>query len=150
MADSQKAEAFVAEGLENGEAALPRPKPLPNLRSVSAGEDLVSFREALAREMSAEGVPQVRAVDMLVAANEIATNALRHGSGLDKLRVGRADGRFVCEISDRGAGFDDPLAGYMPPKDPRQSGPGLWIARQLASRVDFLPGEDGFTVRLWL
>jgi anti-sigma regulatory factor (Ser/Thr protein kinase) len=128
----------------------PVPKPLPELRSVSPGEDLVSLRERLAAELKAEGVPDAKALDMLVAANEVAGNALRHGAGLKELRVGRADGRFVCEIRDRGPGFDDPFAGYLPPKDPRQSGTGLWIARQLAWRVEFLPGQDGFAVRLWL
>jgi anti-sigma regulatory factor (Ser/Thr protein kinase) len=128
----------------------PEPKPLPDLRSVSPGEDLESFRERMAEELNAEDVPPAKAMDMLVAANEVASNALRHGSGIDELRVGRANGRFVCEISDPGAGFDDPLAGYMPPKDPGQSGPGLWIARQLSWRVEFFPAEDGFTVRLWL
>jgi anti-sigma regulatory factor (Ser/Thr protein kinase) len=128
----------------------PVPKPLPELRSVPPGEDLESFRERLGRQLKAEGVPEAKALDMLVAANEVASNALRYGVGLKELRVGRADGRFVCEIRDQGPGFDDPMAGYLPPRDPRQSGPGLWVARQLAWRVEFLPGEDGFTVRLWL
>ena len=52
---------------------------------------------------------------MLLATNEVFANARRHGGGADMLRAGSAGGRFVCEISDRGPGLDDPTAGYLPP-----------------------------------
>jgi anti-sigma regulatory factor (Ser/Thr protein kinase) len=149
MTDEWRASEHFEDPEEVVRGLTPVPEPLPGLRSLRPAGDLTGFREQLAAELNAEGMPQVRALDMLVAANEVASNALRHGDGLSELRVGRVNGRFVCEISDDGGGFDDPLAGYMPPRDPRQSGPGLWIARQLAWRLEFLPGEDGFTVRLW-
>lgn len=46
--------------------------------------------------------------------------------------------------------FDDPLAGYIPPEPGQQSGQGLWITRQLVSRLEFLFTPDGHTTRLWL
>jgi anti-sigma regulatory factor (Ser/Thr protein kinase) len=131
-------------------ALTPDPRPLPGLRSIPPGDDLEGFRERLSCALDEEGVAGSKALDMLVAANEVASNALRHGGELVELRVGRDEGRFVCEVSDSGSGFDDPLAGYIPPRDERQSGPGLWVARQLARRVEFLPSPDRFTVRLWL
>jgi anti-sigma regulatory factor (Ser/Thr protein kinase) len=85
---------------------------------------------------------------MLVAGTEIATNALRHGGGIAQVRVGRADGRFVCEVVDRGSGFDDPLAGYVAPRG--GTGTGLWVARQLAWRVEFYRSAEGFTARITL
>jgi anti-sigma regulatory factor (Ser/Thr protein kinase) len=63
-------------------------------------------------------------------------------------RVGRAVGRFACEIVDAGPGFDDPTAGYLAPR-PR-SGSGLWIARQLTWQIEFFPTPDGFTARIVL
>jgi anti-sigma regulatory factor (Ser/Thr protein kinase) len=126
----------------------PEPEPLPDLRSSSAVDDLELFRERLARELVAEGVPQVKALDMLVAGTEVAANAVWHGGGIEEVRVGRADGRFVCEIVDRGGGFDDPVAGYMAPRGP--TGTGLWVARQLTWRVEAFHSPRGFTVRIWL
>jgi anti-sigma regulatory factor (Ser/Thr protein kinase) len=126
----------------------PEPEPLPGLRSWYVGQDLERFREQLAGDLVAEGVPRAKALEMLVAATEVATNAVRHGGGIEEVRVGRVDGRFVCEVIDRGGGFDDPVAGYLPPRPGR--GRGLWVARQLTWRVESFRTPRGFTVRMWL
>jgi anti-sigma regulatory factor (Ser/Thr protein kinase) len=124
------------------------PEPLPELRSLSVGADLERFREQLARELAAEKVPEARVLDMLVAGTEVAANALRHGAGIEEVRVGRAEGRFVCEVVDRGGGFDDPVAGYLAPRE--GTGTGLWVARQLTWSVESFHSPRGFTVRMWL
>jgi anti-sigma regulatory factor (Ser/Thr protein kinase) len=126
----------------------PEPHPLPGLRSWHVGQDLERFREQLAGDLAAEAVPSAKALEMLVAATEVATNAVRHGGGMEEVRVGRVDGRFVCEVIDRGGGFDDPLAGYLVPRPGR--GTGLWVARQLTWRVETFHSPRGFTVRIWL
>jgi anti-sigma regulatory factor (Ser/Thr protein kinase) len=123
--------------------------PLPGLRWVEPGADTESFRETLASEMRAEGVPQRNQVEMLVAGGEIADNAWRHGGGPRTLRTGRVNGRFVFELSDHGQGFDDPLAGYLPPRNGEEAS-GLWVARQLAWEVESLDAPDGHTVRVWV
>jgi len=127
---------------------MPTPEPLPDLRRCGSGQDLERFREELARELVAQKVPEARVLDMLVAGTEIATNAVRHGAGIEEVRMGRAHGRFVCEVIDRGGGFDDPLAGYRAPRE--GVGTGLWIARQLTWRLETFHAPGGFTVRLWL
>jgi anti-sigma regulatory factor (Ser/Thr protein kinase) len=126
----------------------PEPDPLPELRSFSAGDDLEAFRERLARELVAEHVPEATALRMLLAGTEVATNAVRHGAGIEEVRVGSVEGRFVCEVIDRGSGFDDPVAGYLAPRE--GTGTGLWVARQLTWRVECFHSPRGFTVRLWL
>lgn len=128
----------------------PEPSPLSGLRSVAAGADVEAFRERLALELEHERVPEPRALDLLVSATEIHANAARYGGGVQELRVGRKNGRFVCEITDHGDGFDDPIAGYRVPRDPQTSPKGLWIARQLVWQVEFLRAPGAFTVRLWL
>jgi anti-sigma regulatory factor (Ser/Thr protein kinase) len=125
----------------------PQPAVLDGLRSIRFG-DIENFRETLARELVAENVPQAKIVEMLLAATELAANAIEHGGGVKDVRVGSVDGRFVCEIVDAGAGFDDPTAGYLAPHADR--GTGLWVARQLAWDVEFLRSPDGFTARIWL
>jgi anti-sigma regulatory factor (Ser/Thr protein kinase) len=84
---------------------------------------------------------------MLVAGTEVAANAVRHGGGIEEVRAGTAAGRFVCEVIDRGAGFDDPAAGYVVPRV--GTGSGLWVARQLTWSLESFHSPRGFTVRLW-
>jgi anti-sigma regulatory factor (Ser/Thr protein kinase) len=124
------------------------PAPLSGLRSIPLGRESEEFRERLAHEMVAERVSEAKALDMLVAANEIVTNAVKHGDGVEDIRVGRAEGRFVCEIVDRGSGFDDPSAGYLAPRP--GGGSGLWVARQLTWLIEFFQSPIGFTTRIWL
>jgi hypothetical protein len=68
--------------------------------------------------------------------------------GLQRIRAGRVDGRFVCELSDGGPGHDDPLAGFTPPRK-SASCAGLWIARQLSDDVELISDPGGLTARLW-
>ena len=127
----------------------PAHQPLPELRSLPAGNNAEAFRERLAAELAAANVPQVSALNLLLAASEIVANAWQYANGPELVRVGLVEGAFVCEISDRGPGVDDPLAGYLPPRPDQKRGGGLWIARQLVSRVELLSTARGLTVRLW-
>jgi anti-sigma regulatory factor (Ser/Thr protein kinase) len=127
---------------------IPEPTPLPELRTIPFGHDVESFREHLAHELAAENVSGAKALDMLVAGTEIFANAVQHGGGVAEVRVGRAEGRFVCEIIDRGSGIDDPAVGYLAPRE--GVGAGLWVARQLTWRIELFGSPLGFTVRAWL
>jgi anti-sigma regulatory factor (Ser/Thr protein kinase) len=148
LADGWRASEHFEDPREVVRRLLPEPEPLPQLRSLAVGDDLERFRERLARELMAAKVPEATALDMLVAGTEIAANAVRHGGGIEEVRMGTAAGRFVCEVIDRGAGFDDPAAGYLVPR--AGTGSGLWVARQLAWRLESFRSPRGFTVRLWL
>jgi anti-sigma regulatory factor (Ser/Thr protein kinase) len=126
----------------------PLPEELPDLRSILAPADAEHVRERLAPELIAAGLGEAKTLQMLLAATEVATNAVQHGAGIEDVRVGRVHGRFVCEIIDRGFGFDDPTAGYLAPR--AGTGTGLWVARQLTWRVEFFHSPRGFTARLWV
>lgn len=126
------------------------PSERPELRALTTTDDPLQFREELSTELALARAPKAKAMDMLVAATEAFENARRHGGGVRALRAGGAEGWFVCEIEDAGPGFDDPFAGYLPPRPDEARGAGLWIARQLVSRLELLPAEPGLTVRLWM
>jgi anti-sigma regulatory factor (Ser/Thr protein kinase) len=126
----------------------PTPGPIPELRPIPFGRDTEEFRERLAREMVSEKVSEAKMLDMLLAATEVVTNAIQHGGGVEEVRLGRARGRFVCEILDQGKGFDDPSAGYLAPRE--GVGTGLWVARQLTWQIEFFRSPTGFTARIWL
>jgi len=126
----------------------PPPQALRDLRSIPVGQDPEQLRERLAPELIAAGHGEAKALEMLLAVTEIATNATQHGAGIEDIRVGQTHGRFVCEITERGPGFDDPAAGYLAPRD--GVGSGLWVARQLTWRIEFFQSPRGFTARIWL
>jgi len=126
----------------------PASTPLTDLRPIPFGRGAEGLREQLARELLADKISEGRSLDLLLAATEIANNAVQHGGGIEEVRVGRARGRFVCEIVDRGDGFDDPAAGYLAPR--AGIGAGLWVARQLTWRIEFFHSPTGFTTRIWL
>jgi anti-sigma regulatory factor (Ser/Thr protein kinase) len=125
----------------------PAAAPLTGLRPIPFGRDAEELREQLARELAADKIGEAQSLDLLLAATEIANNAMQHGGGIQEVRVGRARGRFVCEIVDRGEGFDDPAAGYLAPRE--GIGAGLWVARQLTWRIEFFHSPTGFTARIW-
>ncbi|HKP91672.1 MAG TPA: sensor histidine kinase [Thermoleophilaceae bacterium] len=138
-------------GVEAVTSALaPQYEPLPQLETLPPAPDGQTFRDLLAARLAAAGVPGARTLDMLVAANEVYVNAVQHAGGVTLVRTGRVEGRFVCEITDAGAGIDDPDAGYVPPSSEDAPGAGLWVARQLTRRLDLLASPQGLTARLWL
>jgi len=126
----------------------PAPDPLTGLRAIPFGRGAEDLREQLARELAADKLSEAQTLDLLLAVTEIANNTMQHGGGIQEVRVGRAGGRFVCEIVDRGDGFDDPAAGYLAPR--AGIGTGLWVARQLTWRIEFFHSPTGFTTRIWL
>jgi anti-sigma regulatory factor (Ser/Thr protein kinase) len=123
---------------------------LPDPPSLELCDDVATYRERLSSALAAANVPHARALDMLLAATEAFANALTHGGGPSSLAAGTIDGWFVCEVSDAGPGLDDPLAGYIPPGQSAGRGSGLWVARQLVSRLELIALEPGLKVRLWL
>jgi anti-sigma regulatory factor (Ser/Thr protein kinase) len=126
----------------------PAPATLPDLPSIPFGRDLEELREHVAPSFAALGLGPAQSLDMLLATTEVADNAIRHGGGIVDVRLGRSGGRVVCEIIDRGSGFDDPTAGYLAPRE--GIGTGLWIARQLTWQIEFFDSPRGFTSRIRL
>jgi anti-sigma regulatory factor (Ser/Thr protein kinase) len=86
--------------------------------------------------------------DFVAAVAEVTANAFRHGRPPVELRLWATPSRLLCTVTDRGTGFDDPLAGYLPPGAPGVPGAGLWLARQSCDRLDAYLHRGGFTVRL--
>ena len=73
--------------------ALPRPSGQPDELRFSRGP-LHELRRFVVARATAAGLTQSRAEDMVLAANEIASNSLLHGGGTGTVRVW-TDERFV-------------------------------------------------------
>jgi anti-sigma regulatory factor (Ser/Thr protein kinase) len=150
ITDARRPSASYADPAAVVRAHTPAPEALPQLRALAPPASTHDLRRLLATEMAADGVPATAIGDMLLAATEVFTNARQHGGGTTSLAVGRVGSHFVCEIADAGAGLDDPLAGYLPPRLPQRSHAGLWVARQSTSAIELLRTDGGgLTVRLW-
>jgi anti-sigma regulatory factor (Ser/Thr protein kinase) len=88
--------------------------------------------------------------DLRLGISEVAANAFRHGTRPVSGRLWSDGSHLVCEITDSGTTFDNPLAGFIPAHgfDLGRGGMGLWLARKLFDHVDLFPRPSGFTVRL--
>jgi anti-sigma regulatory factor (Ser/Thr protein kinase) len=128
----------------------PAAQQLPELRELVGRDGLRDLRVELTTEMARARISGDRASGMLVAADELLANARRHGGGAPIVRAGVVGDSFVCEVADQGPGFDDPLAGYIPPSPGDDHGAGLWVTRQVTSRLELLPSDRGLTARAWV
>jgi anti-sigma regulatory factor (Ser/Thr protein kinase) len=128
---------------------VPLDPPPPGHLALEFGDQPAGARRMVAAECRRCGLSAQRTDDVVLAAHELVTNAIRHGGGGGVLRIWSEDGTVVCQIEDRGAGIPDPLQGFLPPPDPGGGGGwGLWLARHLADLVEVRTGAGGSTVRL--
>jgi anti-sigma regulatory factor (Ser/Thr protein kinase) len=126
----------------------PLEAPPPSAARMPEVAGLSFARWFLHEEALRAGVAPGRAGDLALAANEVLTNAVQYGKGLRAVWAWVEDGRFVCQIEDRGEGLTDPIAGYRPPPDDMLTGRGLWLTRQLVDLLQIVPGPSGTVVRL--
>jgi anti-sigma regulatory factor (Ser/Thr protein kinase) len=106
-------------------------------------------RATVATAARAAGCDRDRVDDLVLAVNEIATNAVEHGSGEARLDVwsGPSVRGLVCEVHDGGR-IADPLPGLRAPHPSDPRGRGLWIARQLCDLLHVWSDPDGTHVRI--
>ncbi|WP_167530293.1 ATP-binding protein [Microbispora hainanensis] len=111
--------------------------------------DLPDLREFAAAEALRRGLPEDAIGDFLVALNEVATNAVTHGSTKARLGI-RSDGRaVVVAVHDDGRDWrPEGEPGHDPPPEDATSGMGLWVARMLSSDLHVTTGPSGTTVTM--
>lgn len=128
------------------DAPLP-PPPDGRLEVTFAREPLDGLRSRLFQEALTAGFTITRATDLVVAANEVVSNSIRHGGGGGTLRLWRDDHTLVCEVADAGR-IADPLVGRRRPRQEQERGRGLWLANQLCDLVQVRTFRTGSVVRL--
>jgi anti-sigma regulatory factor (Ser/Thr protein kinase) len=102
--------------------------------------DLRLLRRIVTSMAVAAGLPGSRADELALAVNEIASNAVVHGSPPAILRIWRGDGELICEVSDTGEGIKDVLAGQLTPPAQGIGGRGIWLSRMLCDAVEIRNG----------
>jgi len=110
---------------------------------------VTELRHAFAASVAAAGLSDQRLEDFVLAVNELITNAVRHGGGHGEVRLWRAAGTLVCEVSDDGGGIaQERLALHERPAPDTAGGWGLWLAEQLSDSMVVATGPTGTTVRI--
>jgi serine/threonine-protein kinase RsbW len=111
--------------------------------------DLPDVRDFAAEQARGRGMSEDAVGDFLVALNEIATNAVTHGSSQARLRLWAEGDALVADILDEGTTWElasDP--GNTPPGEHATSGMGLWVARLLSDEIVVRTGTDGTRVTM--
>jgi anti-sigma regulatory factor (Ser/Thr protein kinase) len=131
--------------------ASPAPAPLvlgpPDERRTFGAWALNEVRASVTAMLHAAGFGRDRTDDVVLAVNEITTNAVEHGPGDAEICLwSDADG-FVAEVHDRGV-LSNPLPGLIAPRPAEPRGRGVWIARQLCDSLHVWADANGTHVRL--
>jgi serine/threonine-protein kinase RsbW len=110
---------------------------------------VTGLRHTVASCAERAGLSGARLDDFVVAANELMTNAVRHGGGLGHVALWSEAGSVVCEVSDHGPGLADPALNH--PHRPAAGEPGgwgLWLAAELTDDLRLNTSPEGTTVRI--
>jgi anti-sigma regulatory factor (Ser/Thr protein kinase) len=125
----------------------PLPPPAPGAMSYQYTTDLAAVRAVVYRYAKKAGLPESRAVDLVLAVSEVAANTVRHAKSPGSLKIWYDTEKIVCQIQDDGT-ITDPLAGRRRPSLEAMGGHGLWIVNQVCDEVEVRSDETGTTIRL--
>jgi anti-sigma regulatory factor (Ser/Thr protein kinase) len=128
---------------------LPAPDPATPVLDFEGIDDLPRLREFVGRHAGAAGLVHDRSIDLQMAANEIATNTIRHAGGPGAARVWVEEGHVVCEITDAGH-ITDPLAGRLAPPVTSEAGRGLLVINYLCDLVRLYSVPGRTAVRMFM
>ncbi|MET9257660.1 sensor histidine kinase [Streptomyces sp. NPDC003717] len=116
--------------------------------SMRFGADLTAVRQEVAKAAAGLGLSPERAERLVFAVNEVATNAVQHGSGAGHLSLRRSGRRVVCDVTSRGGDEAHWYLGYLPPDPGQPRGHGMWVVRQLCDLLEVHTERGRTTVRL--
>ncbi|MEV1286463.1 sensor histidine kinase [Micromonospora sp. NPDC049679] len=127
---------------------LPLPDPtVPAAELTFDALGLAAVRDLVGDRARRAGLAPIRVVDLQMAVNEIATNAITHADGYGVLRVWQEGLRVLCDV--RGPGeISDWMAGRVRPDEQSERGRGLLLANRLCDLVQTYTQPDSTTTRL--
>jgi anti-sigma regulatory factor (Ser/Thr protein kinase) len=119
----------------------------PDVRLSFSAWQLHDVRTTVERTLCGRGYERERMEDIVLAVNELATNAVEHGTPEAQLSLWTGGHGLLCEIDDGGT-LRDPLPGLQAPHPAEPRGRGVWIARQLCDSLHVWADGRGTHVRV--
>jgi anti-sigma regulatory factor (Ser/Thr protein kinase) len=119
----------------------------PDVRLSFSAWQLHEVRDTVEQALSGRGYERERIEDIVLAVNELATNAVEHGTPEAQLSLWTGGPGLLCEIDDGGT-LRDPLPGLHAPHPAEPRGRGVWIARQLCDSLHVWADGRGTHVRV--
>ena len=109
--------------------------------------DLVALRHDVAGLAARHGLTELALHRFVVAAGELATNAVHHGGGSGRLEAWRTGNVLHCRVTDHGPGLPATYQQRDDPPPPRAiSGRGLWLARRNTDTMTIDSRSSGTTI----
>jgi anti-sigma regulatory factor (Ser/Thr protein kinase) len=108
-------------------------------------DDVARLRRLVGHHADAVGLAETRKHDLVLAVDEIATNAIRHGGGAGELTLWVSREKLWFRVADRGPGMHTSPP-TKPPSRRQIGGRGLWITRQVTDDMSIESGPDGTVV----
>ncbi|MEO5875499.1 MAG: sensor histidine kinase [Streptosporangiaceae bacterium] len=124
------------------------PAPPGTDRILIESADLCAVRAFISERASRRRMNPADLNHLLIAANEVATNAVTHGTPPIELMVWTQGDSLVCEVADIGLWHPEELVGFLPPENANSIGFGLWGARMLVDLIQVRAGFHGTRVRI--
>jgi anti-sigma regulatory factor (Ser/Thr protein kinase) len=118
----------------------------PDVRVRFGAWQLHEMRAEVQQALLDAGCQLDHAEDVVLAVNEVATNAVEHGATEAELFLWTG-AELICEVHDRGV-LSDPLPGLQAPHPSDPKGRGIWIARQLCDLLHVWGDASGTHVRM--
>jgi anti-sigma regulatory factor (Ser/Thr protein kinase) len=160
IAEAERSHPFVSDGrlsrgsscyfgIEAGETLdAPLDEPTAQVGELwFTWQSLTELRILVSAAAARAGLLSARVADMVLAANEVATNSLHHGGGSGRMRLWPHNAGLVCEISDAGQ-IASPLVDRRRPGAGFADSRGLWLVNQLCDLVQLRSSPTGTTIRL--
>ncbi len=139
---------------DSGLAAALFDRRLPNIPPTSSGhvyrhDGLADLRRFVEAGATRAGLSREQIEDLVLAANEVATNSLVHAKGSGVIHLwADPDGReIICDLCD-GGHIGQLLAGRISPSRFSSHGWGLWMVNQVCDLVEMRSGSWGTNIRL--
>jgi anti-sigma regulatory factor (Ser/Thr protein kinase) len=126
----------------------PLPPPPPHAAALKFdGSNLAAVRAATAGQALCVNMSATDTDNLVLAVNEVATNAVRHGGGTGTLWLWHEDEAIAAQIHDNGH-LSDLMAGRLPPPPDSPGGHGLVVVNSLCDLLRVYTGARGTTTLL--
>ena len=110
-------------------------------------DELAALRSHLRTNAETSGLDPRRIEDLVLAANELVSNSVRHGGGAGEVTLWTDSDSLWCDVEDGGR-IDDPMVGRRRPPEDGLGGRGVWIAHQVCDLVQVRSTASGTHVRI--